>query len=292
MAHGGGLRGEAKIFLNLAGGGHDTGLALEFFKKVVELLLAISEHASISVLENNLTNDGVCASVFLEVVRVVKSFLLIASIFGLSGTLWAQKPVETGVADESAGKLPEATTELSKKAARAISKQDWAGARAAYSEMLESEPDNALAIANLGIVEFQTDNTTRARELLEKAVSLKPKLAASWTTLGLLYYKEEQWDLAVSALTRALSVDPRNAQAHNYLAVVAKARGWTNAAEMELQKAIDVAPSYAEPHFNLALMYLERQPPARELARRHYKKALELGAEADPLIEEELKDEN
>ena len=241
------------------------------------------------VLENMNTDHGVCASVFLEVVRGVKSILIFVCAFGMSGVLWAQKPVGAGVADEDAGKLPEATTELSKKAARAISKQDWPGARAAYEEMLEAEPDNALAMANLGIVEFQTDNTKRARELLEKAVTIKPRLAACWTTLGLLYYGDEQLDLAVSALTRALSIDPRNAQAHNYLAVVAKARGWTNAAEMQLQKAIDVAPGYAEAHFNLALMYLERQPPARELARRHYKKARELGSEADPLVEEELK---
>lgn len=241
------------------------------------------------VLRNIHMNDGVCASVFLEVVRGVKLILLAVSVFGVAGALWAQKPVGAGVADEGAGKLPEATTELSKKAARAISKQDWVAARAAYGEMLEAEPDNALAMANLGIVEFQTDNVGRARELLEKAVSLKPNLGACWTTLGLLYYQGEQLDLAVSALTRALAIDPRNAQAHNYLAVVAKARGWTNAAEMELQKAIDVAPRYAEAHFNLALMYLERQPPARELARRHYKKARELGTEADPLVEEELK---
>ena len=46
--------------------------------------------------------------------------------------------------------------------------------------------------------------------------------------------------------------------------------------------------NYAEAHFNLALMYLERKPPATELARRHYAKAKELGAAPDKLVEKQL----
>jgi len=47
-------------------------------------------------------------------------------------------------------------------------------------------------------------------------------------------------------------------------------------------------PEYADAHFNLAVFCLERNPPAVELARRHYREARRLGAEPDPLIEQAL----
>ena len=58
-------------------------------------------------------------------------------------------------------------------------------------------------------------------------------------------------------------------------------RGWYDAAEDELRTVITLAPDFAEAQFNIALVYFERNPPAIELARRHYQKALDLGAPPD-----------
>jgi Tfp pilus assembly protein PilF len=57
-----------------------------------------------------------------------------------------------------------------------------------------------------------------------------------------------------------------------------------------MRKAIELDPEYAEAHFNLAVFYLQRSPPAVELARRHYERALELGAAPDPDVERSLGD--
>jgi len=56
-----------------------------------------------------------------------------------------------------------------------------------------------------------------------------------------------------------------------------------------MRKAIELDEQYAEAHFNLAVLYLERQPPAVELARRHYYRALKLGAEHDDELDRVLK---
>jgi Tfp pilus assembly protein PilF len=84
--------------------------------------------------------------------------------------------------------------------------------------------------------------------------------------------------------------DPLDARGHNYLAIATKSLGWTDAAEAELQRAIDLQPEYGLAHFNLALMYLDRKPPAIELAKRHYDKALSLGVEKDEIVERKLKE--
>lgn len=197
--------------------------------------------------------------------------------------------VNVGIADPAKeGELPELTSGLSQRAAKAISEGDWVAARAAYREMVGIDPENALARANLGIVEFQLGELESARENLEAAVRAKPGLSNCWTTLGLLHYRRNELYLAVSTLTRAIHEDPENARARNYLAVAAREIGWTTAAELELLRSIELQPGYAEAHFNLALMYLDRRPPAVELARRHYRKAIDLGAAPDSLVEKQL----
>ena len=78
------------------------------------------------------------------------------------------------------------------------------------------------------------------------------------------------------------------ATAHNYLGITASQKGWQEAAEKEMLEAIANNPDYADAHFNLAVVYSTSQPPAKELARRHYEKALALGAQPDPTLDKLL----
>lgn len=200
--------------------------------------------------------------------------------------------VELGLPkQETIGKLPSLTVSLSQRASDAFAKKDWTTARKCYLEMLEVDPNNALTLANLGAVEQQDGNLKLAQSYFEKALTVNPALQQTWTALGLVSYELGDSYRAVSALSRAVHEDPMDARAHNYLAAAVKKLGWLDAAEAELRRAIEINPSYANAHFNLALMYLERKPPAIELARRHYETALSLGAERDELVDEKLKQE-
>jgi len=188
-----------------------------------------------------------------------------------------------------AGNLPLLTSGLAERAARAFGQKKWDEARAAYEEMLKLEPDNALVLANLGTVEQNSGRTTEAKRCYTRAVTLNPALTQTWLALGLMCNEAGDSYQAVSALTRAIHEEPTDPRGHNYLAVAVKKLGWLDAAEAELQRAIELNPSYANAHFNLALMYLDRKPPAIELAKRHYEKAVALGAEKDEIVEEKLK---
>lgn len=187
------------------------------------------------------------------------------------------------------GLLPENTKILSQKAAEAFGKGDWEAARSAYKEMLELDAENSLAWANLGAVEQQSGRTDEAVHCFEQSVHFNPQLSQSWVALGLIASSKGDIYRAVSMFTRAIHEDPQDARAHNHLAVTMQNLGWRDAAASELQRAIELAPDYGIAHFNLALMYLEQKPPATELARRHYDKALALGVEKDALVDRRLK---
>ncbi|MFK5924279.1 MAG: tetratricopeptide repeat protein [Verrucomicrobiota bacterium] len=198
--------------------------------------------------------------------------------------------LQIGLEDSKPGQgLPENVRELAKEGALASANKDWKAARTAYLKMTRAAPDNALALSNLGIVEYRLKDYKNAAIHLEASVKINPHISQNWLTLGLNYYYLKQFNLAISSLTRARHEDPKDPRTCLYLAVVIRDYGWGRAAETELMRAIALDPDYADAHFNLALLYLERTPPAIELARRHYFFAIDLGAQPDEEIEKRLK---
>jgi tetratricopeptide (TPR) repeat protein len=165
---------------------------------------------------------------------------------------------------------------------------DWIDARKQWLEVVGLEPGNAGAWSNLGKVEFRLKEYEAAADNLEKAISLRPALSDSWITLGFVYAELGAPMRAISCLTRAVHENPADPETRNALAIHLKRIGWTAAAESELLKAIDTEPKFAEAHFNLAVMYLERKPPAVEMARRHYITARQLGAAPDDEMEKQF----
>jgi tetratricopeptide (TPR) repeat protein len=170
-----------------------------------------------------------------------------------------------------------------------VARRDLERARRAYSKVLELAPDNLLGLVNLGVVEYSLKKLDEAEAHLKRAVQIKLDAAPAWLTLGIIYMDQNRLDEALAALAQATLYDPRNARARNYLGVVIGRKGWIDGAQAELRKAVEIDPNYSDAHFNLAVFYLEGKPPSIELARRHYHRALELGAEPDPEIEKTLK---
>ena len=121
--------------------------------------------------------------------------------------------------------------------------------------------------------------------MLREALSLDLDNAAAWKLLGMNALEQKRDEEAFACLAQATLYDESNPRAHNYLGMAAGRKGWGEASEQELRRAVELDPNYADANFNLAVLYLGRTPPLIELARRHYQRALDLGAQRDPAIE-------
>ena len=185
--------------------------------------------------------------------------------------------------------VPDVAREAAGEGNAAFARRDFERAHRAYTRVLDLAPDNLLALINLGVVEYSLKKFGDAEAHLKRAVQIKLDAAPAWLTLGIIYMDQNRLDEALAALAQATLYDPRNARARNYLGVVVGRKGWIDGAQTELRKAVEIDPNYSDAHFNLAVFYLEGKPPSVELARRHYYRAIELGADPDPEVEKTLK---
>lgn len=182
--------------------------------------------------------------------------------------------------------VPEELVPLAREAKENFDAGKFRAAEKQYEQILAKSPNNLSAVSNLGAVYFRTGRLKAAELTLKKAVTLAPKDEFSRRTLGIVYYRQAKYDEAVTELTKALAINPKSFIAHNYLGITASEKGWQEAAEKEMLEAIAANPDYVDAHYNLAVIYATNKPPAKELAKRHYSKAMELGAEANPSLEQ------
>lgn len=174
---------------------------------------------------------------------------------------------------------------LAREAKASFDQGKFKQAEKQYQAILTKSPNNLYSLSNLGVVLFRNGKLKAAELTLKKAIAIAPKDEFTHTTLGIVYYQQSKFDDALSELTKSLALNPKSATAHNYLGITASQKGWQEAAEKEMLAAIVENPEYADAHFNLAVIYSTSQPPAKELARRHYEKALSLGAQPDPALD-------
>lgn len=186
-------------------------------------------------------------------------------------------------------KVPEEFRDAAREANDLFAAQKFDEAAARYQTILNVHPDSLYALSNIAVVRFQQGKYPLAEDYLRKAVKLSPQDAFSHSILGIVLYQQGKIDDAVQILTRAVALDPNDPKTRNYLGIAASQKGWQEAAEQECRKAIELDPLYGDAHFNLSVIYATQKPPARELASRHYKRALELGIPRDPELEKMLK---
>ena len=182
-------------------------------------------------------------------------------------------------------KVPDELLPLAREMKESLDGGRYPEAEKSCEKILARDPQNLYARSNLGVALLRQGKLKQAEMTLKRALSSDPNDAFSRSSLGIVYSRMKKYDEAIDQLTKAISLDPKSASAHNNLGIVAGQKGWPEAAEQEFKKAITLNPNYADAHFNLAVIYATSQPPSKQLAGQHYKKATSLGASPDAALE-------
>jgi len=191
---------------------------------------------------------------------------------------------------KSIGELPAGSALLVAEAQSYFSAGQYDKAEADFRQILQRDPNNALALDNLATIELQENKLADAETHITAALAQTPDDAYTLSTFGFLKFRQQKFDDAFDALSRAAKLDPANPQIQNYLGVTLGQKGLRAQAETALRKAVELNPNYGSAHNNLAVIYLGEKPPMAELARWHYRKAVELGEPRNPDLEKKLAD--
>jgi Flp pilus assembly protein TadD len=196
--------------------------------------------------------------------------------------------VATGAVARAASAPPAGAGNLVLEAQRAFAAQRYAEAEEKYQALLRLDENNTFTLGNLALIQLEQGRLDAAEQTLQKALALAPGDARLLGTLGYLRFRQQRYDEALDALSRSASLDPNNAQVQNHLGVVLNHKGLRGPAETALRRALQLDPKFSAAHNNLAVIYAAQQPPALELARWHYQRALANGHPRNPELEKLL----
>ncbi|MEM8679263.1 MAG: tetratricopeptide repeat protein [Planctomycetota bacterium] len=126
-----------------------------------------------------------------------------------------------------------------------------------YREVLQAEPQNVVALRNLGATLLATRQITEAIPLLQRAVQLAPEDPGTLKNLGLAFAVAGQHDRAIEMLTRRATLPPPDASVYHNLGTLYAQRGDLEEARRHFQQASALAPR--NPNYRRNLEDLERQ---------------------------------
>ena len=126
-------------------------------------------------------------------------------------------------------------------------------AEAAYCELLQSAPDEALLHNLLGLLYLQTGRAEAAAKQIRTALRLRPGDLQARYNLALALIESEALDEAHFELERLIELQPENVEALNALGNVDRLRGNASGALARLRQARQLAPDHPGVLLNLGL---------------------------------------
>ena len=165
----------------------------------------------------------------------------------------------------------------------------FADALRLYDSLLEERPLFGPALKARGRCLLQTGDGAGALAALSACARQDASDLQTQLLLGMAYCRVQQFAAAVSVLRPLVLRDPQSVSARNVLGAALLGQGNMNEARLELEKVLRMNAQLSDTHYNLAQVYIFSRPPDYDQARRHYRKALELGASPDRDIEQMLK---
>lgn len=128
---------------------------------------------------------------------------------------------------------------------------------AVYTEILESEPENSVALHMLGIANHQQGNNGPAKTLITKAIAIDPDFTQAHFNLGVVNQALGNLDEAKVNYQRTIDLDPNHGDAYINLGTICKSLGQLEQAIESFNVARDLKPESLEPYINMGGIFLE-----------------------------------
>jgi len=137
-----------------------------------------------------------------------------------------------------------------------INKGNNDSAIALLKVVIESDPNDYYALAQMGNAYFLKNDLTSAENAYLNALRERPSYTLAWVNLGKLYLSREDNEKALETLTKAVEASPSSADANHFLGEAYLAVKKGSKAVGYLNEAIRLAPmEMAEVHLRLAALY-------------------------------------
>ena len=145
-----------------------------------------------------------------------------------------------------------------READEAMKRHDYQEAIRLHQKILETEPDNALALYHLGYAYGQLADHEQEVFFYERAAVLGYTEGNIFFNLGMAYGELNRIDEAVESFQKALTLDPDSADNHFGLGLAYQRGVKDRRAEEEFLKAIELDPAHVEARLYLSMLYADR----------------------------------
>ena len=157
----------------------------------------------------------------------------------------------SGAITTTAGSPAETPDQALARAQAAAQARRFGEAGGICNDVLATSPDNAAALALLGMIAAHTNDPERGITLLERAVAVRPDVASWYANLGALYRLVYRMQDALKAGQESIRLDPQNAD-H----LVSLSLAFTDVDDREnatacLLRALGLRPDHADGHLAL-----------------------------------------
>ena len=143
-----------------------------------------------------------------------------------------------------------------------------------YREILQSEPNNSVALHSLGVLAHQIGKHNMAIELIGKAIASNQRIPQFHNTLGLIFEAVGKFEQAILAYQQAVSLKPDYVEAYHNMAVALQSQGRYAAAVEKCKQAIWLKPDYAEAYNTMAFSQEQQQQFLEAI--ENYRQAVQL----------------
>lgn len=151
----------------------------------------------------------------------------------------------------------------------------WKNTKTLFEQELKSNPENHLALNNLGLYYNKQSAFNKSLPLLEKAVKLEPENDLYLNNYAWALAATGQADTALVYFKKAVLANPNNTDVLSNTGICYMQLKQANKAYMYFKRAYDLNPQHPDVLYNLGLYYFNARHCAK--AKPLFSKALKLG---------------